>query len=34
LSPEQTHLREADRKYGFIHSCTSYPLEDLVVRLP
>lgn len=26
-------LRETDKKYGYIHSCKSYPIEDLEIRL-
>ncbi len=31
--PAHTGLREADRRYGYIHTCVSYPLEDLILRL-
>ena len=34
FSPPHTALREADRAYGYIHACVSYPLEDLRIRLP
>ncbi len=34
LVPPQTHVREADRRNGYIHTCSSFPIEDLVVRLP
>lgn len=26
-------LRESDKKYGYIHSCKAYPVEDLKIRL-
>ncbi|MGN0287944.1 MAG: 2Fe-2S iron-sulfur cluster-binding protein, partial [Atopobiaceae bacterium] len=26
--------READRKFGYIHPCVSFPLSDLVVEVP
>ena len=32
--PEQTALRESDRLNGYIHPCVSYPLENLMLRLP
>jgi ferredoxin-NADP reductase len=31
--PAHTALRESDRQHGFIHTCVSYPLEDLRIRL-
>jgi len=32
--PEDTGIRESDRQHGYIHTCVSYPLEDLQIRLP
>ena len=26
--------READRKFGFIHPCVTYPLEDMEIDVP
>lgn len=34
FSPAHATPREADRLYGYIHACVSYPLEDLRIRLP
>jgi ferredoxin-NADP reductase len=31
--PAHTGLRESDQRYGYIHACVSYPLEDLRIRL-
>ncbi|MHA1731661.1 MAG: flavin reductase family protein [Promethearchaeota archaeon] len=31
--PPEVKTREADRSYGFIHPCVSYPLEDLHVQI-
>jgi ferredoxin-NADP reductase len=31
--PARTALRESDRAYGYIHTCMSYPVENLRVRL-
>lgn len=31
--PPGVLLRETDKKYGYIHSCKAYPLEDLEIRL-
>lgn len=28
-----TKIRKSDRLYGYIHSCSAYPLEDLVIEL-
>lgn len=32
--PAHTGLRESDRRFGFIHPCVAYPLEDLTIALP
>ena len=32
--PEHTGLRECDRRFGVIHPCVAYPLEDLRIALP
>lgn len=32
--PQSDGRREADRKFGFFHSCSSYPLTDLEIRVP
>jgi hypothetical protein len=34
LIPQHTGIRDADRWNGFIHACTAYPVEDVVVKLP
>lgn len=26
--------READRKFGFIHPCVTYPLDDMEIDVP
>ena len=26
--------READRKFGFIHPCVTYPMEDMEIDVP
>jgi len=31
--PPHTGVREADRQYGYIHACVSYPLSDLVIAI-
>jgi ferredoxin-NADP reductase len=31
--PPQTKLRASDKKFGWIHSCVAYPLEDVEVDL-
>jgi ferredoxin-NADP reductase len=31
--PAHTGLRESDREQGYIHTCVSYPLEDLRIHL-
>jgi len=33
FQPEGTPVRKSDRIYGYIHSCISYPLEDLEILL-
>jgi len=32
--PAHAGLRESDRRFGFIHPCVAYPLEDLTIALP
>lgn len=34
VEPESDGRRDADRTYGFIHSCSSYPLSDLEPKVP
>lgn len=34
IRPEDDGRREADRRFGFIHPCATYPLSDLTIRLP
>lgn len=31
--PQGVHIREADRKFGYVHSCKCYPLENLEIIL-
>jgi ferredoxin-NADP reductase len=31
--PSQATVRESDRKAGYIHSCVSYPIDNLKIRL-
>lgn len=33
FQPTGVKLRESDRRYGYVHSCISYPLEDLELIL-
>lgn len=33
FAPERVSLRWVDTRYGYIHPCMSYPLEDLRIRL-
>jgi ferredoxin-NADP reductase len=34
VSPESDGRREADRQFGYIHPCASYPITDLEVVVP
>ena len=31
--PSQAAVRESDRKAGYIHSCVSYPIDNLKIRI-
>jgi phytoene dehydrogenase-like protein/ferredoxin-NADP reductase len=31
--PARVHHRQADKRFGYIHPCMSYPLEDLVIKI-
>jgi ferredoxin len=31
--PNQAAVRESDRKAGYIHSCVSYPIDNLKIRI-
>jgi ferredoxin len=31
--PSQATVRESDRKAGYIHSCVSYPIDNLKIRI-
>lgn len=33
FQPTNTKLRKSDRQYGYIHSCSAYPLEDLEILI-
>jgi len=33
FQPAGTPVRQSDRKYGYVHSCVSYPLTDLEILL-
>jgi len=33
FQPSGVLLRKSDRQFGYIHSCASYPLEDLEVMI-
>ena len=33
FGPSQAAVRESDRKAGYIHSCVSYPIDNLKVRI-
>jgi len=33
FQPSGTPVRKSDRQYGYVHSCVSYPLEDLEILL-
>ncbi len=34
FQPAGVPVRKSDKKYGYVHSCVSYPLEDLEVLIP
>jgi ferredoxin-NADP reductase len=34
VSPESDGRRQADKKFGYIHPCVSFPLSDLELQLP
>lgn len=31
--PEDAGIRESDRRFGYVHACVAYPIEDVRVRL-
>jgi len=33
FAPARVHHRQADQKFGYIHPCMSYPLDDLTIRI-
>jgi len=33
FTPARVHHRQADQKFGYIHPCMSYPLDDLSIRV-
>jgi len=33
FQPDGVMVRKSDRKYGYVHSCGAYPIEDLEIRL-
>lgn len=33
FNPEEAHLRQSDRKFGWIYSCVAFPTEDIEVLL-
>jgi len=33
FAPARVHHRQADKKFGYIHPCMSYPLDDLTIRV-
>jgi len=33
FQPAGTPVRRSDRRYGYVHSCVSYPLEDLEIMI-
>lgn len=33
FQPSDTPVRRSDRRFGYVHSCVSYPLEDLEIML-
>ena len=33
FAPARVHHRQADQKFGYIHPCMSYPLDDLTIRV-
>jgi ferredoxin-NADP reductase len=33
FAPARVHHRQADQKFGYIHPCMSYPLDDLSIRV-
>jgi ferredoxin-NADP reductase len=34
FQPAGVPVRRSDQKYGYVHSCVSYPLEDLEILIP
>jgi ferredoxin len=34
VGPESDGRRAADRRFGYIHPCASYPITDLEVTVP
>ncbi len=34
VEPERDGRREADRKFGFLHPCVSYPQSDMEIEIP
>ena len=34
ITEDNDGRRAADKKFGFIHPCSSYPLSDLFVEIP
>ncbi len=34
IAPENDFRRAADRKFGYIHPCSAYPLTDLEIEIP
>jgi ferredoxin len=34
FQPAGVPVRKSDKKYGYVHSCVSYPLQDLEVLIP
>ena len=33
FQPAGTPVRKSDTRFGYVHSCVSYPLEDLEIML-
>ena len=33
FQPEGVPVRKSDRRYGYVHSCVSYPLSNLEIAL-
>lgn len=33
FAPGEAHVRKSDKRFGFIHSCVSYPVDDIEIQV-